>query len=373
MEVVGEQGASLDPARVDALCKGLDIKTAMRVTVLFPSGEVIGDSAEDPSAMDSHADRPEFKEAMKGGTGMATRCSHTLQMNMMYMAIPVKRESKIIAVVRTSISIASIEKVLRQARIGIAVCGVIIAVLATAVSLVISHKISNPVEELRRQFVANVSHELRTPITSIKGFIETLLDGAMNEPEDAKRFLRIAARQSDRLNAIVEDLLTLSRLEQEAEKTGIPLEKTSVRDVISNAIQVCEAKAKARNIQVELQCGEHLEAKINAPLLEQAVVNLIDNAMKFGPAESTVWVEARQEKKEIVIHVRDKGSGIEARHLPRLFERFYRVDKARSRKLGGTGLGLAIVKHIVQLHHGRVYVDSTPGEGSIFSIYLAQK
>ena len=111
---------------------------------------------------------------------------------------------------------------------------------------------------------------------------------------------------------------------------------------------------------------------MNPPLLEQAIVNLVDNAIKFGPPESTVSVEARKEKKEIVIHVRDTGSGIEAKHLPRLFERFYRVDKARSRSLGGTGLGLAITKHIIQLHRGRIYVDSTPGTGSVFSIYIPQ-
>ena len=372
-ELIQKEAASLGPSQVDALCKELDIRTAMRVTVILPSGQVIGDSADDPSVMENHVDRPEVREATKGNTGVATHFSHSLEMNMMYVAVPLYEEDKIIAVVRTSVSIASVEEVLRQAYSGIAICGLVIAVLATATSLLISHRISNPIEELRRQFVANVSHELRTPITSIKGFIETLLDGAMNEPEEAERFLRIAAKQSDRLDAIVEDLLTLSRLEQEAEKTGIPLERTSVSSVLENAMQVCRAKSTVKNISIKLQCGEHLEAKINAPLLEQAIVNLIDNATKFGPTESTVWVEARQEKKAIVIHVRDKGSGIEAKHLPRLFERFYRVDKARSRSLGGTGLGLAIVKHIVLLHHGKVYVESAPGEGSTFSIYLPQE
>ncbi len=369
-ELIQEEGATLDPLRIDALCKTLDIKTAMRVTVILPSGQVIGDSANAPSAMASHVSRPEIKGATKNSAGVATRFSHTLQMNMMYVAVPLHKEGEIIAIVRTSVSIASTETVLRKAYVGIAGCGVIIAILATIATLIISHRITNPFDELRRQFVANVSHELRTPITSIKGFLETLLDGAMNEPENAQRFLRIAAKQSDRLNAIVEDLLTLSRLEEETENTGIPLETASLCAVLRNGIQVCETKAQAKNVRIELQCGEHLMASINPPLLEQAIVNLVDNAIKFGPSESTVWVEARQEKKETVIHVRDKGNGIEAKHLSRLFERFYRVDKARSRSLGGTGLGLAITKHIVQLHRGRVYVDSAPGEGSVFSIYI---
>jgi two-component system phosphate regulon sensor histidine kinase PhoR len=215
-----------------------------------------------------------------------------------------------------------------------------------------------------------VSHELRTPITSIKGFVETLQDGAMDQPEEAERFLEILAKQSDRLNAIVEDLLTLSRLEHEAEESGVPLEEGTVYDVLEIAVQVCEGKAEKKGIQIQLRCGNHLTAKMNAPLLEQAVVNLIDNAVKFSPSEREIWVEARHEKRDLVIHVRDKGSGIAAKHLPRLFERFYRVDKARSQKLGGTGLGLAIVKHIALLHRGRVYVDSTPGEGSTFSHYF---
>ena len=250
------------------------------------------------------------------------------------------------------------------------VYGLILAIVAATASLIIAFRLNHPFEKLRREFVENVSHELRTPITSIKGFLETLLDGAIDDPEDAQRFLQIASKQSDRLNAIVEDLLTLSRLEHDAENATIPFEKASVREALLNSIHVCENKAKMRNIKIELQCGDHLTAKIHPPLMEQAIVNLIDNAVKFSPENSTVSIEARREKKEVVIHVRDTGNGIEASHLPRLFERFYRVDKARSRSLGGTGLGLAITKHIVQLHRGRVYVASTPGQGSVFSIYI---
>ncbi len=223
-------------------------------------------------------------------------------------------------------------------------------------------------ENVRRDFVANVSHELKTPITSIKGYVETLLDGAMHEPDDAERFLRIVANQSDRLNAIIDDLLALSRVEQKAERAEIELELGAVQPVLRNAIEVSAAKATECGVQIDLSCDPQLQARINAPLLEQAVANLIHNACKHSPSGATVWVDAQQQEQTVVIRVRDKGCGIEAHHIPRLFERFYRVDKSRSRKLGGTGLGLAIVKHIVQAHQGQVWVESTPNQGSTFSI-----
>lgn len=225
-------------------------------------------------------------------------------------------------------------------------------------------------ENVRRDFVANVSHELKTPITSIKGYVETLLDGAMHDPQDAERFLRIVANQSDRLNSIIDDLLALSQVEQKAEKAEIPLEQAAIRPVLQAAIEVSTAKAAECGVAVTLQCDPGLRAHINAPLLEQAVSNLIDNACKHSPAGSTVWVEGERVREQVVIRVRDRGCGIEAHHLPRLFERFYRVDKSRSRKLGGTGLGLAIVKHISQAHHGQVKVTSAPNQGSTFQIWL---
>ena len=225
-------------------------------------------------------------------------------------------------------------------------------------------------ENVRRDFVANVSHELKTPITSIKGYVETLLDGAMHDADDTERFLKIVASQSDRLNAIIDDLLALSRVEQKAERAEIPLERGALKPALKTAIEVSEAKAVECGIQIELSCDDDLAARVNSPLLEQAVANLIQNACKHSSAGSTIWIEARQRDGEVIIQVRDEGCGIEAHHLPRLFERFYRVDKSRSRKLGGTGLGLAIVKHIAQAHHGHVDVESTPNVGSTFTICL---
>jgi two-component system phosphate regulon sensor histidine kinase PhoR len=239
-------------------------------------------------------------------------------------------------------------------------------------ALVILHEVTQlkKLEKVRRDFVANVSHELRTPVTSIKGFVETLLDGAMNNPDELRRFLQIVAVQTDRLNAIIEDLLTLSRIEQEEEKSEIALGQGSLRNVLETAIEVCRMKASEKNICMEMDCDAELMAAMNAPLLEQAVINLIDNAIKYSHPDQPIRLSAERVDGEIVIRVQDQGCGISREHLSRIFERFYRVDKARSRKLGGTGLGLAIVKHIAQAHGGRSTVESVVGKGSTFSIHL---
>lgn len=225
-------------------------------------------------------------------------------------------------------------------------------------------------ESHRRDFVANVSHELRTPLTSIKGFLETLRDGAIHDPQENQRFLEIALKHTDRLNAIIEDLLRLSRLERDTENADIALTQSPVKPVLVEAIQLCEIKRRAKNIQIKLDCPLHLHALISAPLLEQAVVNLIDNAIKFSDDGGTVAVKARQDGAEVIVSVIDRGPGIATEHLSRIFERFYRVDKARSRNLGGTGLGLAIVKHVALAHRGHAEVSSQIGKGSEFSLRL---
>jgi two-component system phosphate regulon sensor histidine kinase PhoR len=224
-------------------------------------------------------------------------------------------------------------------------------------------------ENLRREFVANVSHELKTPITSIKGFVETLLDGAMKDPVEAERFLKIVARHADRLNAIIEDLLMLSRLEQGG-KEGLELQKAGLGGILNSAVEVCSQRAAEKQITVRVDCPPSLTAKVNPPLIEQALINLIGNAIKYSAADRQVEVSACSAEGGVRIAVRDQGYGIEEKHLERLFERFYRVDKGRSRQEGGTGLGLSIVKHIAQAHGGTVSVQSRYGEGSIFSIFL---
>ncbi len=225
-------------------------------------------------------------------------------------------------------------------------------------------------ENVRRDFVANVSHEIKTPITAIKGYTETLRDGSVQDPEDTERFLKTIERHVVRLEAIIEDLLTLSRIEKEEEQKEIMLREGPLKDVLEAAVQTCGAKAQAKDIQLKVGCDERISLRMNPPLLEQAVVNLLDNAIKYSDKKSLVEIQANQIDKEIVINIRDQGCGIAKEHLSRIFERFYRVDRGRSRKLGGTGLGLSIVKHIAQAHGGEISVESTPATGSTFTLHL---
>ncbi|MEI7435533.1 MAG: ATP-binding protein, partial [bacterium] len=228
-------------------------------------------------------------------------------------------------------------------------------------------------ETVRRDFVANVSHELKTPITALRGCVETLSDPAQRNPDDDKRFMSMMGRQVERLSAIVEDLLSLSRIEHDAEHKRIPLESGTVCDLLRRAAQSFARTAAAKEIDVAVECHGDVAAPINAPLLEQAVGNLIDNAIKYSGERTQVVVSGTVNGNDIEIQVSDKGPGIEKKHLARIFERFYRVDQARSRSLGGTGLGLAIVKHIALAHGGSVAVASTPGQGSAFTIRIPRQ
>jgi two-component system phosphate regulon sensor histidine kinase PhoR len=525
----------LDEKAIDSLCKTAGKHSGTRFTVILPSGRVVGDSDENPEKMDNHVDRPEIIEALNRKTGTSIRYSRTLGRDLMYLAIPLEKKDQTVAVIRASVAVGSIDRAIRDIQTRFAIVGLIAALFAALLSLLISRRLSHPIEairkgaeciargdfhcslpysntleitglsesmkemarelhqrintiesqrnelqavlssmaegviavdgneklisinqaaarmleckpsearhrsiqevarntllqkfvtsalqsdkpiegcitlysrgelilnlrgtsledpdgkrigalivlnditrlkrleHIRRDFVANVSHEIKTPITAIKGFVETLLDGALKSPADAERFLGIIDRHVDRLEAIVEDLLSLSRIEQETERSEIKLVKANIHEVLNMSIQLCETKAKPKKIELNLSCESDLVARVNPPLLEQAVVNLLDNAIKYSEPEKAIFLEAQATSEEILISVRDHGGGIESKHLPRLFERFYRVDKGRSRHVGGTGLGLAIVKHIIQAHGGRVSVESTPGEGSTFTIHL---
>ncbi|MBV5317994.1 MAG: PAS domain-containing protein [Desulfobulbaceae bacterium] len=233
----------------------------------------------------------------------------------------------------------------------------------------------NRLENIRQDFVANVSHELKTPITAIKGYVETLQDGAIDDRDNALRFLGIVARQANRLDAIVDDLLILSRIENTNVQEEVNLLDGEVGPVLESALQTCAVHADAKEVIVQIECDEELLAPINQPLLEQAVINLLKNAINYSPEGSLVTLRCcgstnLQGEKFVHLSVVDNGPGIAREHLPRLFERFYRCDKARSRDQGGTGLGLAIVKHIAQAHNGTVEVESVPGKGSTFTITL---
>jgi two-component system phosphate regulon sensor histidine kinase PhoR len=224
-------------------------------------------------------------------------------------------------------------------------------------------------ERVRKDFVANVSHELRTPLTAIRGYTETLLEGGLEDRENNRKFLEIIKTHAVRLNSIASDLLALSELE--SGKATAEQARVSVRAALDAALRTVEAEARGRGVKLIRGQVEEVEVLGERVHLEQALVNLLNNAVKFNRPDGEVRVEVlRTKDDEVSVSVADNGIGIPSADLPRLFERFYRVDKARSRELGGTGLGLSIVKHIVERMHGRVTVESQLGKGSVFTILL---
>jgi two-component system phosphate regulon sensor histidine kinase PhoR len=223
-------------------------------------------------------------------------------------------------------------------------------------------------ERTREDFVANVSHELRTPLSLIKGYVETLLDGARNNPEVAERFLKIIERNAERLDLLIQDLLTISALESGRMK--LDLQPVKLRALVEKVFTDLNAKAENKNVQLVNALPE-LTASADVNRLDQVLANLVDNAIKYGRAEGTVTVGGKKmDDGKLEIFVQDDGPGIPAESLDRVFERFYRVDKARSRDQGGTGLGLSIVKHIIHNHGGEVWAKSELGKGATFFFTL---
>ncbi len=539
--LLADQSDWQDVNRIDALCKSVGASTATRITVILPDGKVVGDTRENPQAMDNHADRAEIRQVLlRGGlSDRSVRFSHTLGVDMMYVAGAVVKNGQLQGVIRTSLPLSALDRTLQALYIRVAVGGGIIMLIVFFLIHLVSRKITGPLAELqqgterfaqgdlshrlaipksqeigsvalamnemarqldqritttnaqrheqqavlssmveavlaldteqrvlsinlaaarligktseevvgrylqetlrnaeleqfvksalesphplerqivvnqqgqdhyyeahgsilrdghheqigvvivlddvtplrrleavRKDFVANVSHELKTPLTTIKGFVETLQEGALDDPKLARKFLDIMARQIDRLDHIIEDLLYLSQIEQQADRKDILFESHAVQETLEAAIQTCENKITAKEIRLKLQCDPNLRWHMNASLLEQAVINLLDNAVNYSEPGGRITVTARGDTHALQVQIRDYGCGIQNDLLPRLFERFYRVDKARSRQNGGTGLGLAIVKHIAEVHGGSVTVESQPGSGSLFMIHLPAK
>ncbi|HKQ39415.1 MAG TPA: ATP-binding protein [Verrucomicrobiae bacterium] len=227
-------------------------------------------------------------------------------------------------------------------------------------------------ENTRQEFVANVSHELRTPLSLIKGFVETLLDGAKNDPELATRFLKTIEKHTNRLTFLIEDLLTISRLE--SGQIVMNLQRVNIYDEVERVREDLQSRAREKQVTIENRVPAALAAQADVDRLQQVLFNLVENAIKYGRAGGGVTIVGKSTgDKKVQISVQDEGPGIPPEAKERVFERFYRVDRARSRESGGTGLGLAIVKHIVQAHGGEVWVKSDLGVGSTFFFTLPEE
>ncbi|CAH0346240.1 two-component system histidine kinase PnpS [Bacillus sp. CECT 9360] len=240
--------------------------------------------------------------------------------------------------------------------------------------LIVFHDITElkKLEQMRKDFVANVSHELKTPITSIKGFSETLLDGAMKDEEALQNFLSIILKESDRLQALIQELLDLSKIEQQ--EFVLNLEFLNLCQLLQETHAILQGKAVKKNISLILHAPEHpVRIKGDSSRVKQIFINLITNALNYTGNGGKVDITITEVKHAVKVAVQDSGIGIEKKELPRIFERFYRVDKARSRNSGGTGLGLAIVKHIVEAHKGKITVNSEPGKGTTFTVFFNKK
>ncbi|MDG5471040.1 ATP-binding protein [Jeotgalibacillus sp. ET6] len=226
-------------------------------------------------------------------------------------------------------------------------------------------------EQMRKDFVANVSHEVKTPITSIKGFTETLLDGAMNDQEALESFLTIILKESDRLQDLIQDLLDLSKVEQQG--FNLAVADVNITKLLQEVTAIMKQKADQKSMKIVLDGDQDLFIEGDQDRLKQIFINLISNALTYSQPRGEIRLTVTDEKERILINVEDDGIGMEQNEIPRIFERFYRVDKARSRNSGGTGLGLAIVKHIVEVHHGDISVKSEPNKGTAFLITLPKK
>ncbi len=225
-------------------------------------------------------------------------------------------------------------------------------------------------EKTRQEFVANVSHELRTPLTLIKGYVETLLDGAKDDPSTSVRFLETIKKHSDRLNFLIDDLLTISTLESGQVKLNFQTHQ--LKEIVNDVINDLNVKAEAKNTIIHNQLDDDVDAYVDSERIKQVFYNLIDNAIKYGKSGGNVWIECEKNETSLKVAVKDDGPGIPPEARDRIFERFYRIDKARSREQGGTGLGLSIVKHIVQAHGGKAWVESQFGKGSTFYFTIAR-
>lgn len=407
----------------------ISASAGMRITLVDKEGAVIYESAVPDSmlkTLENHSQRPEIIEAKRVGSGTNTRHSTTLDLDMTYVARAVDAKAfdrsalHGLEIVRIGLSAEKIDSQVRQIRWTSAVTAFLAILVILVVSRIVSARVAKPISEIgeivkdikagdlqkrlpvrtndeigrlaelinemtlklrqdieqlkklerfRSEFLGNVSHELRTPIFSLKGFLETLLEGAIDDREVNKKFLEKAYHHATRLDALLTDLIEISRIESRDMKMSF-----RYFDVSSFMKQVAEdftdeAERKNQDLVVQTLDGEVM-AFGDKDRLRQAVGGIVDNAIKYSQQGAQIRIGAEERDNIVVISITDNGPGIASEHLSRIFERFYRVDKNRSREVGGTGLGLAIAKHIVEAHGGKIVVESEVGKRSKFSFGL---
>ncbi len=510
--------------RLDSLIKNIGAKSGTRITVIDTNGFVLADSEDDPATMDNHNNRQEIREAMIGQTGISIRFSRTIRKNMLYVAVPIKKDEALIGILRSSLCLDAVNALLGRLSIRILQALLIIVLIGGLIALFHASKLERPIKELvsmsrrigqgdfdvnlffkkndefkeladsfnimvgqiksliielsnekealdtiissiqegimvidkkgkivmcnqsferivasaavtdkfywelirqqeisklvqnalaekntplqteieitgrtyicsasplsranqiiitfhditelvnaatmKKEFILNISHELRTPLTAIKGFVETLEDEKGNRKE---QYIGIIKRHTDRLINIINDLQTLSRLE---ERMDLKIEEVDIRKMTKNIARMFESALRRKSLSLRLDFAPELPLLKADPFkLEQAIINLIDNAVKYTE-QGEIVLSIEQKNHDFIIKVVDTGIGISEEHIPRIFERFYVVDQSRSRKLGGTGLGLSIVKHIIQAHGGNISVQSIVNQGTTFIITLPRQ
>lgn len=339
----------------------LVIPPATRLTILDLSGRVVYDT---DGASESHADRVEFQSALAGRPAAVIRRSETTHTELLYSA---RRYGDY--VIRLAIHCDGLLAPILMARFGFAIAGVLGALMALLV-LRFTRRIdaAKANEAFRREFTANVTHELRTPLTSILGAAEILKDDSRLTEAEKRELVSIVGEQAERLSALAKDILSLAQLERSEAARQIEFAEVDCARLVEAVVRLVRHKAKAQGVALETRVDARV-VRGDAQLLQEALLNLVENALRYSGSKRVV-IRVAPDAKKVVLSVTDFGVGIAKEHLARLFERFYRVDKARSRSLGGTGLGLAIVKHIARLHGGSVSVDSTPGIETTFRLTI---
>lgn len=368
--VAGESaGEEPDTESFEEFADSYARKYNIRITIIDENGRVLGESEEAGELMSNHLDREEVQKALAGESNSLIRKSDTFDEDYCYCAVPVEN-GDFRGVLRVAIPLNELHDMDYQF-IRSTVIAMLILVLVVAFLGIYFRKYvlaMKKVENMRREFVSNVTHELKTPLTSIRGFVETLKAGAIEEPKIAKKFLDIIEIETERLSNLISDTLLLSEIESKQDTRREPCD---VNAVITEVVELLQPKVKEHVRLIFHPDPSVRPYSCNRDRLKQLLINLVDNGLKateFG----AVTIVCKNMGAQLVLEVSDTGIGMEEEQLDRIFERFYRVDKGRSKAQGGTGLGLSIVKHIAELYGGTVEVTSKPGVGTEFTVRLPE-